>query len=69
VLENVLRANNRDAVALVANRIRAKIGWRKAPDETDHAFLRSYYVELRRRLESSLLMGRRRKDKHDRPGR
>ena len=68
VLEDVLRANRREAIALVANRIRIKIGWKRAPEEEDRWFLNAYYVELRRNLESGLLMGRRRADKHDRSG-
>lgn len=66
VLEDVLRANRREAIGLVANRIRIKIGWKRAPEEQDTWFLNAYYVELRRHLESGLLMGRRRADKHDR---
>ena len=68
VLEDVLRANRREAISLVANRIRIKIGWVRATQEEDHWFLNAYYVELRRHLESGLLMGRRRADKHDRGG-
>jgi uncharacterized RDD family membrane protein YckC len=66
VLEDVLRANKREAVSLVAERIRTKIGWKRASTEADHWFLNAYYVELRRHLESGLLMGKRRTDKHDR---
>lgn len=66
VLEDVLRANRREAIGLVANRIRIKIDWKRAPEEQDTWFLNAYYVELRRHLESGLLMGRRRADKHDR---
>jgi uncharacterized RDD family membrane protein YckC len=69
VLEDVLRANRREAVATVADSIRKKIGWTRSPNETDHAFLSAYYGELRRHLESDLLMGKRRADKHDRSGR
>jgi uncharacterized RDD family membrane protein YckC len=64
VLEDVLRASVPAAISLVADRIRTKIGWRQ--NETDEAFLRSYYAALRKRLESELLMGIRRADKHDR---
>lgn len=69
VLEDVLRANHRDAVATVADRIRNKIGWTRSRDETDRAFLSAYYGELRRHLEADLLMGKRRADKHDNSGR
>lgn len=69
VLEDVLRANNRDAIATVADRIRNKIGWTRSHNDSDREFLSAYYGELRRHLESDLLMGKRRADKHDRPGR
>lgn len=65
VLEDVLRASQREAVALVADRIRTKIGWTKSSNEVDREFLNAYYAELRRYLESGLLMGKRRADKHD----
>lgn len=65
VLEDVLRANQREALKVVAARIRARIGWTPAPGEEDRWFLQTYYVELRRHLESGLLMGKRRLDKHD----
>jgi hypothetical protein len=65
VLEDVLREPDRRALKLVANRIRAKIGWAQGREETDRAFLDAYYSALRARLEASLLMGRRRRDKHD----
>lgn len=66
VLEDVLRTNKREAVGLVAERIRAKIGWKRSSTEEDRWFLNAYYTELRRHLESGLLMGKRRQDKHDR---
>ena len=53
--------------AAVAERIRAKIGWTRGPNEGDGEFLDAYYRALRGRLESRLLLGRRRKDKHDSP--
>ncbi|MDP3738861.1 MAG: RDD family protein [Hyphomonadaceae bacterium] len=64
VLENVLRQNLPDSIGLVADRIRRKIGWRKDPNEYDGVFLRDYYAALRKHLESKLLMGQRRADKH-----
>lgn len=67
VLEDVLRAGQRESIAIVAGRIRNKIGWTRGPNETDFEFLSAYYAELRRHLESNLLMGKRRADKHDRP--
>jgi uncharacterized RDD family membrane protein YckC len=65
VLEDVLRRYELKTVALVAARIRLKIGWKSAPDESDGDFLSAYYAALRGRLESRLLLGKRRKDKHD----
>lgn len=65
VLEEVLRARDGRVMAAVAERIRRKIGWAAAPDETDEDFLRAYYAALRGRLEHRLLFGHRRKDKFD----
>lgn len=65
VLEDVLRAGDRRAMAEVAARIRAKIGWDGAPDIADRAFLAAYYAALRGRLEGQMLFGRRRADKFD----
>jgi uncharacterized RDD family membrane protein YckC len=65
VLEEVLRRYEAATVAAVAGRIRAKIGWRQGPAEGDGDFLEAYYRALRGRLESRLLFGRRRLDKHD----
>ena len=67
VLEDVLRSNNSRVVADVAMRIRRKIEWTSAPGERDGAFLDAYYAALRGRLETGMLFGRRRRDKHDRP--
>jgi hypothetical protein len=63
VLEDVLRTREARTMAAVADRIRGKIGWAKA--EPDAEFLDAYYAGLRRRLETRLLFGRRRKDKFD----
>lgn len=65
VLEDVLRARDREVMEDVANRIRTKIGWVWEVGESDSAFLRAYYAALRGRLESQMLMGVRRKDKFD----
>ncbi|MBO9557159.1 MAG: RDD family protein [Caulobacter sp.] len=65
VLEDVLRRYESKTIALVAARIRLKIGWQAAPYESDGDFLAAYYAALRGRLESHLLLGKRRKDKHD----
>ena len=65
VLEDVLRRNHPPTVTAVAERIRNKIGWTRGPDEADWAFLDAYYAALRRRLETRMLLGKRRKDKFD----
>jgi len=65
VLEDVLRLKDRKTMRAVADRIATKIGWRFRADEDDFTFLSAYYAGLRGRLESRLLMGRRRRDKHD----
>ncbi len=66
VLEDVLRAQDREVLTDVASRIRTKIGWVWEEGESDSAFLRAYYAALRGRLESKMLMGVRRADKFDR---
>ena len=65
VLEDVLRRYQPATIAAVAARIRARIGWTQRPGEGDGDFLDAYYRALRGRLESRLLFGRRRRDKHD----
>lgn len=64
VLEQVLRTVDKPTVRAVADRIAAKIGYARG-DASDLEFLRAYYHAIRGRLESRLLMGRRRKDKFD----
>lgn len=60
-LEEVLRAGRRDAMTVVAARIRAKA---ELPDDgDDEGFLRDYYTALCARLEAGLLIGQRRADK------
>ena len=65
VLEEVLRVGERRTMKAVAERIRRKIDWTAAPDESDGDFLAAYYAALRARLEQRLLFGHRRRDKHD----
>jgi uncharacterized RDD family membrane protein YckC len=65
VLEQVLRTGDRRTLAAVAQRIRLKIEWDGPSDVSDRAFLAAYYAGLRHRLETGLLFGRRRRDKHD----
>jgi uncharacterized RDD family membrane protein YckC len=64
VLEQVLRTGDRPTVRAVADRIAGKIGYERSAS-ADIDFLRAYYHAIRGRLESGLLMGRRRKDKFD----
>lgn len=64
VLEQVLRIVDKPTVRAVADRIAAKIGYARG-DASDLEFLRAYYHAIRGRLESRLLMGRRRRDKFD----
>ena len=65
VLEDIIRLRDRRNIRAVAERIRAKIGWTAGAEEDDYDFLSAYYAGLRGRLESRLLLGRRRRDKHD----
>jgi uncharacterized RDD family membrane protein YckC len=65
VLETVLRQNQRATLRIVGERIEAKIGWKRTADHHPRDFLSAYYAALRERLEQRLLMGVRRRDKHD----
>ncbi len=64
VLEDVLRENKSDVLKRVAVRIQRKIDWH-GPIAMPRDFLQTYYTALRAHLEHRMLMGRRRKDKHD----
>lgn len=64
VLETILRQRDRKTMKAVADRIAAKIDWSRTGDR-DFDFLSAYYAALRGRLEQRLLMGVRRRDKHD----
>ena len=60
-LEEVLRGEKPDAIATVARIIREKAG---LPDDgDDYGFLSDYYAALCARLESRMLVGRRRESK------
>lgn len=65
VLENVLRTRDAETMKLVAAQIREKIGRPPTSDGQDEKFLDAYYTALRKRLETQLLYGVRRKDKFD----
>lgn len=66
VLEDVLRKADRKVMAAVADRIRGKIGWTATEYEMDRSFLQAYYTAMRGRLETRMLLGRRKRDKFDR---
>ncbi len=66
VLEDVLRKADRKVMAAVATRIRGKIAWTAGEYEMDRSFLQAYYTALRGRLETRMLLGRRKRDKFDR---
>lgn len=61
-LERVLRENQPKALAAVQEAICRKIGWTPGRGH-ERAFLDAYYTQLRARLESNLLMGKRKTDK------
>ncbi len=65
VLESVLRMRDRKTMRAVAERIAARIDFPAADILSDQDFLAAYYAALRGRLEQRLLMGVRRRDKHD----
>ena len=65
VLESVLRARDDDTMKSVTERICAKIGVPYRWDKSDYDFLSAYYNALRSKLETNLLMGKRRADKFD----
>lgn len=63
-LDNVIRKSDPAARQMVAQTIIDRIGWTSDVGDID-GFLSAYYTQLRARLESGLLMGRRRESKHD----
>ena len=62
-LEDVLRSDRGDAVAVVARTIRHKAGIEN--DGDDYGFLSDYYAALCARLEGGLLLGRRKENKYE----
>jgi len=69
VLEQVLRERKPAVMRAVAAKIKARIDWMDPKNDppSDENFLRAYYGALRAHLEARMLLGRRRKDKHDAP--
>ncbi len=65
LLEQVLRTRDDDTMKSVTERICAKIGLPYRWDNSDYDFLSAYYNGLRNRLETGLMMGKRRADKFD----
>jgi uncharacterized RDD family membrane protein YckC len=63
-LEGVLRRSESAAKLTVAQAIIDKIGWPVEVTDID-GFLMAYYTQLRARLETRLLLGKRRADKFD----
>jgi uncharacterized RDD family membrane protein YckC len=63
-LEDVLRGGHGEAIATVARTIRDKAGIED--DGDDYGFLSDYYAALCARLESGLMVGRRRENKFER---
>ena len=69
LLEEVLRSTGSDAEAArreIARRIARKIGYATVPTVDAGRFLTAFYAAQRRRLETELAFGRRRRDKNDR---
>ena len=70
-LEAVLRRGageaNREALGAVAERIRRKISWEAPAKPEAYWFLRDFYAALRARLESRMLLGKRRESKAPAP--
>jgi hypothetical protein len=67
-LENVLRQkgpNARRMRDVVRKRIQRKIGWSAAEQVDSLKFLGAFYAALRAHLETKMLFGVRREDKHD----
>jgi uncharacterized RDD family membrane protein YckC len=66
-LEAVLRRGageaNREALAAVTERIQRKISWEGSGRVEPYWFLRDFYAALRARLESRMLLGKRRESK------
>ncbi|HTM81087.1 RDD family protein [Asticcacaulis sp.] len=69
VLEQVLRERKAPVMRAVAAKIKARINWVDPGNDppNDENFLRAYYGALRAHLEAKMLLGKRRKDKHDAP--
>lgn len=70
-LEAVLRRGggegNRAALSAIAERIQRKIAWDESRKSDPYWFLRDFYAALRARLESRMLLGKRRESKAPAP--
>jgi uncharacterized RDD family membrane protein YckC len=69
VLEDLLRkarerADGGRALRVVRDRIQRKIEWGRVGKEEPESFLKDFYAALRARLESRLLLGKRKADKY-----
>ena len=58
---------NREALGAVAERIQRKISWEGSGKPEAYWFLRDFYAALRARLESRMLLGKRRESKAPAP--
>jgi len=65
VLEDILRDDEPEALAAVAERIQKKIAWRAESAVDAREFLDAFYQAQRSRLEGDLLLGRAREKKRD----
>ncbi len=64
VLEDVLRNGSDEVQNAVAERIRNRISYTPGPNENDRDFLEAFYKGLRKTLETRMLFGNRKRDKH-----
>lgn len=65
VLEDILRSGSDEIQTAVADRIRKRIRWESGPNENDRDFLEAFYKGLRKTLETRMLFGNRKRNKHD----
>ena len=63
MLEGVLRGDQAEAQASVAEAICGKIGWHQPGSDEVRPFLEAYYTQLRARLEARMRLGQRKANK------